>query len=105
MKFNNARHKSIIQTRPSNAAVVRRFDLAVAAGIVLIKSLYEELKETVFTHYTRISPAPRMTLNHRLLENDNTGSLMKTATVCRAKCICVIVLSVKEMAQSTRHLK
>lgn len=104
MKFTNARHKSIIQTRPNNAAVVR-FDLAVAAGIVLIKSLYEELKETVFTHYTRISPAPRMTLMHRLLENDNTGSLMKTATVCRAKCISVIVLSVKEMAQSTRHLK
>jgi len=34
-----------------------------------------------------------------------TGSLMKTATVCRNICISVIVLSVKEMAQSTRHLK
>lgn len=46
-----------------------------------------------------------MTLMHRLLETDNTGSLMKTATVCRVICISVIVLSVKEMAQSTRHLK
>lgn len=64
MKFTNARHKSIIQTRPSNDAV---FDLAVAAGIALIKSLYEELKETGFTHYPYISPAPRMTLMHRLL--------------------------------------
>lgn len=36
---------------------------------------------------------------------DNTGSLMKTATVCRVKYISVVVLSV-EMAQSTtRHLK
>ncbi len=83
----------------------RSFDLAAAAGIVLFKSLYEELKDTVFTHYTHISPAPRMTLMHQLLENGNTGSLTKTATVCRAKCISVIVLSVKEMAQSTRHLK
>ncbi len=78
---------------------------STAAGIVLFKSLYEELKDTVFTHYTHISPAPRMTLMHQLLENGNTGSLTKTATVCRAKCISVIVLSVKEMAQSTRHLK
>lgn len=74
-------------------------DLAVAAGIMLIKkpvwwalkysyltsSLYDFDASTVYTA-------------------DNTGSLMKTATVCRVKCISVIVLSV-EMAQSTRHLK
>lgn len=52
-----------------------------------------------------IWPAPPMTLMHRLLETDNTATLMKTATVCRVICISVIVLSVKEMAQSTRHLK
>lgn len=75
------------------------FDLAVAAGIMLIKKpVWWALKYSYLTSSLYDSDASTV------YTADNTGSLMKTATVCRVKCISVIVLSV-EMAQSTRHLK